>query len=48
MSNEELQRRLASMEVEMAHAIDCDVQIVNKECELEETIHKVEQTIFGA
>lgn len=47
MSDEELKRRIASMEIELAHAKDCDVQIVNREGKLEDTIAEVEQTIFG-
>jgi guanylate kinase len=47
ISDEELKRRIASMEIELAHAKDCDVQIVNKEGELDGTIAEVEKTIFG-
>lgn len=47
MSDEELKRRIASMEIELAHAAYCDVQIINKEGKLEETIKEVEGTIFG-
>lgn len=47
ISDEELARRLASMENELDHADDCDVQVVNREGKLEETITEVEQAIFG-
>lgn len=47
ISDEELARRLASMENELDHAEDCDVQVVNKEGELESTIGEVEGAIFG-
>lgn len=47
INDEELARRLASMENELDHAPDCDVQIVNKEGELEEAIAEVEKAIFG-
>ncbi len=47
ISDEELKRRIASMEVELAHAKDCDVQITNKEGKLDDTIAEVERTIFG-
>lgn len=47
MSQEELKRRIASMEIELAHAKDCDIRIVNREGKLEETIAEVEETIFG-
>lgn len=47
ISDEELARRIASMENELDHADDCDVRVVNKEGQLEETITEVETAIFG-
>lgn len=47
MSDEELQRRIASMENELDHAKDCDVQITNEEGMLEKTMDEVERAIFG-
>ena len=47
IGDEELARRLASMENELDHAADCDVQVVNKEGKLEEAIEEVESAIFG-
>ena len=47
ISEEELARRLASMENELDHADDCDVKVVNKEGQLEEAISEVEKAIFG-
>lgn len=46
ITEEELARRIVSMEGELDHAEDCDVQIVNREGELEETIKEVEEAIF--
>lgn len=46
ISEEELARRLASMENELDHADDCDVKIVNKEGKLEEAIEEVEREIY--
>ncbi|MDP7477088.1 MAG: hypothetical protein QF442_01430 [Candidatus Peribacteraceae bacterium] len=46
ISAEELQRRLSSMESELDHAKDCDVQVVNIEGELEKAIEEVEKAIF--
>jgi len=46
MNDEELRRRIASMESELDHAGDCDVRIVNKEGKLPETIAAVEKAIF--
>lgn len=46
ITDEELKRRIASMENELDHAEDCDVQIVNAEGKLEQTIKAVEQAIF--
>lgn len=47
ISEEELARRIASMENELDHADDCDTKIINKEGKLEESIREVEQAIFG-
>lgn len=47
MSEEELQRRMASMEYELDYADSCDVQIVNKEGELAGTIELVKAEIFS-
>ena len=47
IESEELQRRIASMELELEHAKDCDFQIVNKEGELETTIEQVESILFS-
>lgn len=45
MQQEELKRRLASMQKELAHAKETDVQITNAEGGLTRTIAKVEQAI---
>ena len=42
---EELQRRIASMEKEMTYAELCDVQIKNREGDLEKAIEEVEKAI---
>ncbi len=47
IEEEELNRRIASMENELDHAPDCDVQVINKEGKLEESIAEVEKAIFG-
>lgn len=47
INDEELARRLASMENELDHAPDCDVQITNREGKLEESIAEVEKAIFS-
>lgn len=47
ISEEELNRRISSMENELDHAPDCDVQVVNKEGELEESIAEVEEAIYN-
>lgn len=47
ISDEELQRRIASMENELDHAKDCDIQVTNKEGQLEGAISDVEQAIFA-
>lgn len=46
ISEEELKRRIASMEKELTYAEECDVQIVNAEGKIEETIGEVEENIF--
>lgn len=46
MDEEELQRRIASMEHELDYADTCDHQIVNEEGKLDETIKKVEELLF--
>lgn len=45
ISEEELQRRIASMEQELSYATRCSHRIVNREGALEETIQEVEQII---
>lgn len=45
IDDEELERRVASVEEEMKYAELCDRQIVNVEGELEEAIKKVEESI---
>lgn len=47
MSEEELSRRVASMDRELDYADTCDHQIVNEEGKLEETIVKVEEVLFS-
>ncbi|MDP6561993.1 MAG: hypothetical protein QF793_03650 [Candidatus Peribacteraceae bacterium] len=47
IEEEELNRRIASMENELDHAPDCDVQVTNREGKLEESIKEVEEAIFG-
>jgi len=46
MANEELERRIASMEQELTYAELCDHQVVNREGELEETVGEVEQVLL--
>lgn len=46
ISEEELARRIASMENELDHADDCDVKVINKEGALENAIAQVEEAIF--
>lgn len=46
IEGEELERRLSSMEKELAYADHCDVKIVNKEGKIAETISEVEENIF--
>lgn len=45
MANEELERRIASMEQELTYAELCDHQVVNCEGELEEAVGKVERVL---
>ncbi len=45
ISEEELQRRIASMDTELAYADDCTDQIVNTDGKLEETIEAVEKAM---
>ena len=47
ITDEELQRRIASMEIELEHASDCDHQIVNVEGKLDTTIKQVEAVLFA-
>lgn len=47
ITDEELKRRIASMESELDHAGDCDVRIVNREKKLEGTLAEVEEAVFG-
>lgn len=44
---EELKRRITSMDRELADASLCTAQVVNREGKLEDTIHEVEQVILG-
>jgi len=46
ISEDELKRRIASMEKELTYAEECDVQIVNAEGKIENTIRDVEEKIF--
>ncbi|MBT3292662.1 guanylate kinase [Candidatus Peregrinibacteria bacterium] len=46
ISEQELARRIASMEQELTYATECDFQIINREGELDETIEEVE-TVMG-
>ena len=46
ISNQELNRRIASMEQELSYADECNHQIINKEGKLEETIKEVEFVLF--
>ena len=45
MSDEELKRRIASMERELTYAEECDFAVVNAEGKLKETIKKVETAL---
>lgn len=46
IGEDELQRRIASMKHELDHADECDVQIVNREGKIKETIAAVEAVLF--
>ncbi|MDD5751593.1 MAG: hypothetical protein PHS73_03695 [Candidatus Peribacteraceae bacterium] len=48
ISEEELQRRIASMDREIADARLCSAQVVNREGKLEETIGKCEAVVFSS
>lgn len=48
MDHEELQRRIASVEKELAYASQCTARVVNAEGKLEETIKEVERMIETA
>lgn len=48
MPEEELERRMRSMEKELAYAKETDVQIVNKEGGLQETIERAEEAVVGS
>ena len=45
MSQEELERRIASMEQELTYAELCDYQVVNREGKLEQAVKEVEQKL---
>ena len=47
ISNDELQRRIKSMDSEMTYAKLCDIQILNKEGKLKESIRNVEEAILA-
>ncbi len=47
IADDELKRRIASMEKELTYADDCDHKVVNKEGELDGTIAEVEGIVFG-
>lgn len=47
ISEQELNRRIASMEKELSYAQECNHQIVNKEGALQATIEAVEKVLFG-
>jgi guanylate kinase len=46
ISDEELERRIASMEKEMTYSALCDHQIVNREGKLDETVAEIETKIL--
>ena len=48
MEEDELQRRLASMEHELDYASHCDFQIVNAEGKLDDTVAQVEGILFNS
>jgi guanylate kinase len=47
IADDELRRRIRSMEKELTYADLCDVKIINKEGKLDETIARIEAEIFG-
>lgn len=47
ISEDELQRRIRSMEKEFAYAEQCTHKVLNKEGQLDETIQEVERLIIG-
>lgn len=47
ISDEELQRRIASMDRELKDAALCDTEVVNREGGLPETIRAVEEAVFA-
>lgn len=47
MTHEELQRRLHSMEKELAYADHCDARVMNKEGKLRDTVREVETLILN-
>jgi guanylate kinase len=48
IGQDELQHRLHSMQMELAHADQCDATIVNHEGQLKRTIDAVEELVIGA
>ncbi len=47
IETEELQRRVSSMERELAYAEHCDAKIINKEGKLEEALKEVEKIVLS-
>lgn len=47
MTHEELQRRMHSMEKELAYADHCDARVLNREGKLKDTVKEVERIILG-
>ncbi len=47
ISDEELERRVKSMDKEIAYAEHCDVRVINREGKLAETIETIEGIMFG-
>lgn len=48
MTHDELQRRMHSMEKELAYADHCDARVLNKEGKLKDTVKEVERLILAA
>lgn len=48
IEEDELRRRIRSMEKELTYAEHCDVRVTNREGKLEETIAEIEAAVFGA